>query len=55
VNNYIHDTGGAGLGVWGSYNALLAYNTLVRVGSVSHTIEINFDPRGCGGESHSGW
>jgi hypothetical protein len=35
VNNLIRDTEGAGLGVNGGYNILIAYNTLVRVGSRS--------------------
>ncbi len=49
VNNYIHDTTGAGLGVNGGYNILMAYNTLVRVGANSHVIEIVHGRRGCDG------
>ena len=40
VNNVVHDTDGAGLGVNGGYDILMAYNTLYRVGSVSHAIEV---------------
>ncbi|MCO5044116.1 MAG: right-handed parallel beta-helix repeat-containing protein [Kiritimatiellae bacterium] len=49
ANNVIHDTEGAGLGVNGGYNILLAYNTLVRVGSRSHVIEVVHGARGCDG------
>jgi hypothetical protein len=51
VNNIVHDTDGAGMGVNGGYNILLAYNTLYRVGRNSHAIEIVFGGRGCGGEA----
>lgn len=47
VNNVIHDTDGAGLGVNGGYNVLLAWNTLYRVGSRSHLIEAGFGARSC--------
>lgn len=50
VNNIIHDTEGAGLGVNGGYNILLAYNTLYRVGSRSHGIEVVFGMRSCDGQ-----
>jgi hypothetical protein len=50
INNLIHDTGGAGMGVNGSYNILLAFNTLYRVGARSHAIEIVFGLRGCDGD-----
>ena len=46
-NNYVHDVTGAGMGVWGCYDCLLAHNTLVRVGASSHTLELNFGPRSC--------
>jgi methionine-rich copper-binding protein CopC len=39
INNIIHDTHGAGMGVNGGYNILLAYNTLYRVGDRSHALE----------------
>ncbi len=51
VNNVVHDTNGAGMGVNGGYNILLAYNTLYRVGRNSHAIEIVFGGRGCEGEA----
>jgi hypothetical protein len=50
THNYIHDTEGAGLGVNGGYNILLAYNTLERVGSRSHMIEVVYGARSCDGE-----
>jgi hypothetical protein len=40
VNNYIHHTGIAGMGVNGGYNVLLAYNTLYKVGTNDHVIEV---------------
>lgn len=49
VNNLIHDTEGAGLGVNGGYNVLLAHNTLYRIGSRSHTLEVVFGSRSCDG------
>ena len=49
VNNVIHDTEGAGLGVNGGYNILLAFNTLYRVGSRSHLIEVVYGSRSCDG------
>lgn len=51
INNIIHNTEGAGLGVNGGYNILLAYNTLYRVGSRSHTLEVVFGNRSCDGSS----
>ncbi len=51
VNNIIHDTEGAGMGVNGGYNVLLAYNTLYRVGARSHLIEVVFGGRTCDGNS----
>ncbi len=50
VNNVIHDTVGAGLGVNGGYNILLAHNTLYRVGQNSHTMEFAFGLRSCDGQ-----
>jgi hypothetical protein len=49
VNNVIHDIEGAGLGVNGGYDILLAYNTLVRVGSRSHMVEVTYGARSCDG------
>jgi hypothetical protein len=51
VNNLVHDTQGAGMGVNGGYNILLAYNTLFRVGSNSHLIEVVFGSRSCDEDS----
>jgi hypothetical protein len=48
INNLIHDTDGAGMGVNGGYNILLAYNTLYRVGKNSHTLEFGHGIRSCG-------
>ena len=50
VNNLVHDTVGAGFGVNGGYNILLAYNTLYRVGSRSHGLEFVFGSRSCDGD-----
>ncbi|MFN8446162.1 MAG: GDSL-type esterase/lipase family protein [Caldilineaceae bacterium] len=51
INNLIHDTEGAGLGVSGSYNILFAYNTLYRVGQRSHVLEFLFGGRTCDGDA----
>jgi hypothetical protein len=48
-NNLITDTEGAGLGVNGGFNILFARNTLLRVGSRSHAIEVVFGLRSCDG------
>jgi hypothetical protein len=50
VNNVIYDTEGAGIGVNGGYNILMAYNTMYRVGSRSHVIEAVFGMRSCDGQ-----
>lgn len=47
--NYVHDTEGAGLGVNGGYDVLLARNELRRVGRRSHAIEIVHGSRSCDG------
>lgn len=49
VNNIVHDVIGAGFGINGGYNILLAHNTLYRVGQRSHVIEVVFGRRGCDG------
>lgn len=51
VNNVIHDTQGAALGVNGGYNVLMAYNTSYRVGTRSHGIEFVHGMRGCDGNT----
>ncbi len=50
VNNIIHDCHGAGLGVHGSSNVLIAYNTLYRVGAASHVFEAVHGSRSCDGD-----
>lgn len=51
-NNFIHDCDGAGLGVNGGYNILLAHNTCWRIGRRSHVFEAVHGRRGCdGGEA----
>lgn len=50
VNNLIHDAAGAGVGVQGGYNILIAYNTLYRVGERSHVLEFGFGSRSCDGQ-----
>lgn len=50
VNNVIHNTGTAGMGVNGGYNVLLANNTLYRVGANDHLIEVLQGIRGCDGD-----
>ncbi len=52
VNNFIYDTQGAGIGVQGGYNILMAYNTMVRVGSRSHVMEFGFGSRSCDGQGN---
>jgi hypothetical protein len=49
INNVIHDTEGAGLGVNGGYNILLAFNTLYDVGRRDHMLEVTFGNRSCDG------
>lgn len=47
INNIVHDTDGAAVGVNGGYNILLAYNTFYRVGQRSHGLEVVFGLRSC--------
>jgi hypothetical protein len=49
INNVVHDTEGAGLGVNGGYNILMAYNTLYRIGTRDHMLEVVFGNRSCDG------
>ncbi|MBI5400469.1 right-handed parallel beta-helix repeat-containing protein [Candidatus Saganbacteria bacterium] len=51
INNVIHDTFGAGLGVYSGYDIVEAHNTLYRVGSNSHVIEVVFGPRSVGDDA----
>lgn len=51
VDNVVHDTDGAGMGVNGGFDVLLAHNTLYRVGARSHVIEVEHGGRGCDGDT----
>jgi len=50
THNVIHDTQGAGIGVNGGTNIVMANNTMFRVGSRSHVIEVGFGLRSCDGD-----
>lgn len=47
VNNLIHHTTVAGIGVHGGYNILVAHNTLYRAGTGDHLIEIRHGDHTC--------
>jgi hypothetical protein len=47
INNLVHHIDGAGMGVNGGYNILLAYNTFYRVGRRDHVFEAVFGDRSC--------
>lgn len=49
ISNIVHDTEGAGFGVNGGYNILFSNNTLYRVGTRSHVIEVVHGGRTCDG------
>jgi hypothetical protein len=51
INNLIENVDGAGLGVNGGYNVLLAWNTMVNVGTRSHVLEVGHGSRSCDGIS----
>jgi hypothetical protein len=51
TNNVIRDVEGAGFGVNGGFNILLAHNTLVNVGRRSHVIEVVHGLRSCDGDT----
>lgn len=51
IDNRIHDTEGAGLGVNGGYNILFARNTLERIGTRSHMVEFVHGSRSCDGDA----
>lgn len=51
THNVIHDTQGAGMGVNGGFNILLADNTLYGVGTRSHVIEVVHGLRSCDGDA----
>ena len=50
TNNIIHDTQGAGIGVNGGAEIVMSNNTLYRVGTRSHVIEVGFGSRSCDGD-----
>lgn len=50
VNNVVADAYGAGIGVQGGYNILVAYNTLYHVGERSHLLEVVYGSRSCDGQ-----
>jgi len=49
INNIIHHTGTAGVGVNGGYNILIAYNTFYKAGTNDHVIEVVQGSRSCDG------
>jgi len=51
TNNVVRDVAGAGMGVNGGFNILLAHNTLVNVGRRSHVIEVVHGLRSCDGDT----
>ena len=51
MDNVVHDTEGAGLGVNGGYNILLSGNILYRVGTRSHLVEFVHGGRSCDGDT----
>ena len=50
LDNRISDTAGAGIGVNGGYNVVIARNRMWNVGARSHWIEIGFGSRSCDGQ-----
>lgn len=49
INNVVHDTQGAGAGVNGGYNILIANNVFYQIGVRSHIFEAVFGSRSCDG------
>ena len=49
TNNVVHDAEGAGFGVNGGYNVLIAYNTMYRIGTRDHLLEFVAGHRSCDG------
>lgn len=47
INNVVHDTQGAGAGVNGGYNILIANNIFYKIGTRSHIFEVVFGIRSC--------
>lgn len=50
-SNVIHDVEGAGVGVNGGYDVVVAHNTMQRVGERDHVIEVVFGERSCDGNA----
>jgi len=50
-NNVIHDVEGAGVGVNGGYDVVVAHNSMQRVGERDHVIEVVFGERSCDGNA----
>ncbi len=50
VNNVVANAYGAGIGVQGGYNIVVAYNTMWRVGERSHLVEVVYGGRSCDGQ-----
>lgn len=50
INNVAHHTYGAGFGVNGGANVLVAHNTTWRTGTRSHILEASFGDRSCDGD-----
>ncbi len=50
INNLVYDTDGAGAGVQGGFNVLIAYNTFRNIGARSHILEVVFGGRSCDGQ-----
>lgn len=51
INNVVHDTQGAALGVNGGYDILVAHNTAYRVGTRDHVLEVVYGERSCDGNA----
>lgn len=49
INNVVHDVSGAGFGVNGGYNILIAQNRVNRAGTRSHLFEAVYGGRSCDG------
>jgi hypothetical protein len=50
VNNTVTNAYGAGIGVQGAYNVLVAYNTMYDIGARSHLLEVVYGSRSCDGQ-----
>ncbi|KAF8073238.1 SPAC5H10.03 [Scenedesmus sp. PABB004] len=51
TNNVVHTVYGAGLGVSGGYDIMMAYNTLYNSGQRSHMVEFLFGGHSCDGDT----